>query len=112
MSKLQSGRFYKDTEMSDREGHSGAPSPVHTESTTDRMAELLQFLMEDRRKREELAEDDSVQKSSVANKNDDSSTMSAENERARDKWNCCKACLQVYTNKENRQSNEQRKTEM
>ena len=44
--------------MADGEGHSGAPSPVHTESTTDRMAELLQFLMEDRRKREEeLAEE-------------------------------------------------------
>ena len=43
--------------MSDGGGHSGAPSPVHMESTTDRMAELLQFLMEDRRKREELAEE-------------------------------------------------------
>ena len=44
--------------MSDGGGHSGAPSPVHMESTTDQIAELLQFLMEDRRKRkEELAEE-------------------------------------------------------
>ena len=55
---------------------------------------------------------DSVQKSSVASKNEDFSTMNTENEKARDKWNYSKACLQVYTNKENLHRNEQRKTEI
>ena len=58
MSKLRSGKVYHDTEMSDGGGQGGSPSPVHTEPAADRMAELLHFLMEDRRKREEeLAEE-------------------------------------------------------
>lgn len=50
--------MYNDTAMSDGDGPGGSPSPVHTEPAADRMAELLHFLMEDRRKREEeLAEE-------------------------------------------------------
>ena len=60
MSTLRSGRLYKVLQtagsMSETEEHSEIPSPARKEpyeSAAARMADMMQFLMEDRRKREE-----------------------------------------------------------
>ena len=54
MSRLQSGTIYKDIEMSGDEGHEGtAPQqPAEAGTAADRMALMLEFLVEDRRKRD------------------------------------------------------------
>ena len=61
----RSGRIYKDlhsaASMSETGDHSGGASPVRelpSESTTDSMAQMLQFLLDDRRRREEQIADE------------------------------------------------------